>query len=378
MSAVLTGAVARATLQRVLLARRHMPPVKMRAANALAQRVAPFVLKSGGAQLAAAVLGPVPALPDMPWLLLTIDGHSAWAQPGHGAARRVTGLPLEGAPGPDSAMLLEDAIAPWLEEIETATGLSLRFLDLTAAPPPGGLERGWGVQGNLPGRGAVRQAGALVLSLAAAERLGRALADRAQPRQDLPGLHLRLAAALGGPRLSLGDLRSLSPGDALMLAEDDGDARLVLESGPETGFAAPARRRDGGGWQLTGPFRPHSPRSDHAGHATRKGPEMTTDPAPATGPGTALPPAASPERSGSEPVLAGLDALEMRLSFRLGETLVTLAELKSLAPGAVVTLDRPDGALVDILANGRKIGTGEVIAVAGQRAVEIRSLFADG
>ena len=63
MSAVLTGAVARATLQRVLLARRHMPPVKMRAANALAQRVAPFVLKSGGAQLAAAVLGPVPALP---------------------------------------------------------------------------------------------------------------------------------------------------------------------------------------------------------------------------------------------------------------------------------------------------------------------------
>ena len=105
---------------------------------------------------------------------------------------------------------------------------------------------------------------------------------------------------------------------------------------------------------------------------------MTTDPAPATGPGTALPPAASPERSGSEPVLAGLDALEMRLSFRLGETLVTLAELKSLAPGAVVTLDRPDGALVDILANGRKIGTGEVIAVAGQRAVEIRSLFADG
>ena len=112
---------------------------------------------------------------------------------------------------------------------------------------------------------------------------------------------------------------------------------------------------------------------------------MSDTDTPSPEPAGQTPPPAEPAPRGPRPPQAGaapstesLDALELRLSFRLGETLMSLAELRRAGPGTIITLDRPDGALVDILANGQLIGTGEVISVAGQRAIEIRSLFGDG
>ena len=67
-----------------------------------------------------------------------------------------------------------------------------------------------------------------------------------------------------------------------------------------------------------------------------------------------------------------------RLSVRVGETLITLSDLRAAGPGTVLTLDRPDGALADLVINGQVIGTGQIITVAGRKACEIRSLFGDG
>ena len=90
-------------------------------------------------------------------------------------------------------------------------------------------------------------------------------------------------------------------------------------------------------------------------------------------------PLPAPAPAGAEaPRPASLDALELRLSVRLGEALVPLAELRQAGPGTVIVLDRPDGALVDLVVNGQVVGTGQIISVAGQRACEIRSLFGDG
>ncbi|WP_036736742.1 FliM/FliN family flagellar motor switch protein, partial [Paracoccus sanguinis] len=78
------------------------------------------------------------------------------------------------------------------------------------------------------------------------------------------------------------------------------------------------------------------------------------------------------------PALAALDDLELRLSFRLGEALLTLSELRQAGVGTVIALDRPDGAPVDLVLNGQVIGTGQVTTIAGQKACEIITLFGDG
>lgn len=68
----------------------------------------------------------------------------------------------------------------------------------------------------------------------------------------------------------------------------------------------------------------------------------------------------------------------MRLSFRIGEALMPLADLRTAGPGTIITLDRPEGALIDIVVNGQVIGQGEIITVAGQKACEIRRIFGEG
>ncbi|MFD2440650.1 FliM/FliN family flagellar motor switch protein [Paracoccus kondratievae] len=81
------------------------------------------------------------------------------------------------------------------------------------------------------------------------------------------------------------------------------------------------------------------------------------------------------ERTEDRSSIGALDDLELSLSVRFGETLVTLQDLRNAGPGTIFTLDRPDGTLVEMMVNGKVIGTGDLISVAGQRAVEIRSLF---
>jgi type III secretion protein Q len=68
-----------------------------------------------------------------------------------------------------------------------------------------------------------------------------------------------------------------------------------------------------------------------------------------------------------------LDDLPIELSFILMEKQVTLAELRTMAPGEVVELP-PDQAMhVEIRANGRKFSQGELVQLSnGQLAVEIR------
>ncbi|WP_036705278.1 FliM/FliN family flagellar motor switch protein, partial [Paracoccus sanguinis] len=104
---------------------------------------------------------------------------------------------------------------------------------------------------------------------------------------------------------------------------------------------------------------------------------------PAAAPGQPQPPEppqppAAPQPAAPAPALAALDDLELRLSFRLGEALLTLSELRQAGIGTVIALDRPDGAPVDLVLNGQVIGTGQITTIAGQKACEIITLFGDG
>ena len=69
-----------------------------------------------------------------------------------------------------------------------------------------------------------------------------------------------------------------------------------------------------------------------------------------------------------------LDGLEVSLVFELGRRWATMSEVAALGPGSVLDLGRDLQGPVDILANGRRIGQGEVVRIGdavGVRLVRI-------
>jgi type III secretion protein Q len=68
---------------------------------------------------------------------------------------------------------------------------------------------------------------------------------------------------------------------------------------------------------------------------------------------------------------AELDDLPVRLAFELGRLELPLAEVTTLGVGHVFELARDVAQPVDILANGRRIGRGRIVDVAGSLGVQI-------
>ena len=308
------------------------------AERGLARRFAPVSVDVAGGRMGFALdttPAPMAEAAGIPRLALTIDGHDAWLALDWGLARRLACEPVEGADPSDAALLLEEAVAAWLDAGEAATGLSLRFLGLGAAEPPAeALRRGLLVQGRAPRGSLVRQRLPLALSPGAALALAQRLAS--DPGAKPPAaLVLRASLEREARWLTARELRSLRPGDAVVLGPDPA-ARLVVEGG----LAAPVTLGPQG-VRLDGPLRPIA---------------EETPPMP------------------DAPEDEGIDAVELRVSFRAGERLMTLAEVRSLAPGSVVDLPGPPDAEVEIVVNGRVIGRGELVEVAGRRAVQVRTL----
>ncbi|GII05955.1 flagellar motor switch protein FliN [Planobispora takensis] len=74
----------------------------------------------------------------------------------------------------------------------------------------------------------------------------------------------------------------------------------------------------------------------------------------------------------------GLDMLhdvEMSVTAELGRTRMTVRELLSLAPGAVVELDRAAGSPVDLLVNGRLVARGEVVVIDENFGIRITEIL---
>ena len=182
----------------------------------------------------------------------------------------------------------------------------------------------------------------LDLSDGAADALAAAL-DRLPPLAQAPDLpvvlHLRLAACALGRR----ELRSLRPGDVvlpdftcLLVAGGRCVWQVRVETGPtgETATVTSTRRR-----------------------AAELGMEswIMSDGSP-------------------QPLEdASLDDVPVHLVFESGRIEVSLGELGQIGPGHVFGLPGRAG-LVDILANGRRIGQGEVVQVGDGAGVRVLSL----
>ena len=73
--------------------------------------------------------------------------------------------------------------------------------------------------------------------------------------------------------------------------------------------------------------------------------------------------------------LEHLDQMPVRLSFDLSQMDLPLADVRRLQPGSILPLNKAFAELVSITANGRRIGTGELVDVEGTAAVRIVRLF---
>lgn len=97
-------------------------------------------------------------------------------------------------------------------------------------------------------------------------------------------------------------------------------------------------------------------------------PSAPTEPAPTTASQPAQP------RGGLEL----LHDVEMEVSAELGRTRMSVRELLSLTPGAIIELDRAAGTPADLLVNGRLIARGEVVVIDENFGLRITELVAPG
>ncbi|MGA5303475.1 flagellar motor switch protein FliN [Nucisporomicrobium flavum] len=85
--------------------------------------------------------------------------------------------------------------------------------------------------------------------------------------------------------------------------------------------------------------------------------------------------------SAAAPIRGGLDMLhdvEMEVSAELGRTRMSVRELLSLSPGAIVELDRAAGSPADLLVNGRLIARGEVVVIDENFGIRITEIVSPG
>jgi flagellar motor switch protein FliN/FliY len=98
-------------------------------------------------------------------------------------------------------------------------------------------------------------------------------------------------------------------------------------------------------------------------------------------------PFAAAETAEPAGAIAGLEDLTMlldvpvELAVEIGRTTMTIRDTLAIGPGSVITLDRLAGEAVDLLANGKRIARGEVVAVDeefGFRVTEVTGQIAEG
>jgi len=98
--------------------------------------------------------------------------------------------------------------------------------------------------------------------------------------------------------------------------------------------------------------------------------------APVVQPATFQPLAGGPAPAVDPRRLQLLRDVVMGVSVELGRTRMTVRELLSLAPGAIVELDRAAGSPVDLLVNGTLMARGEVVVVDEEFAVRVTEIVA--
>lgn len=72
-----------------------------------------------------------------------------------------------------------------------------------------------------------------------------------------------------------------------------------------------------------------------------------------------------------------LASMKIRLVFELGRAELSVSEISQLAPGALLPLARPVEEAIDIVANGKRIGSGTLVQIGDSIGVRVTRLNQD-
>lgn len=318
--------------------------------NAVAMRRRPFATELAGKPLVIANAGIGRMVPQAePLCHFAIEAQQATLSLPQSLTERLVACAQSGLGLPDEplrSLLVELVLADSLDALEKATSDAMTLGPANA--PRNDIDRvrfdirwgDWRGQAllSVPRNGDGRS---IVVLSDLLERLPAAPAP-------LDGLPLSLGLEIGTSRLSVSQLAGLHAGDVVLLHHfHPASAEIVLTAGRTAARAGLDRRTV----TVHSPFRPHSL------HPM----ETSMKPTDAVG-------------AQSADTGVALDQIEVMLTFEFGRRTIDLRALRMIGPGHTFDLGRDPEGPVDILANGRTIGTGEIVRVGetiGVRAVRL-------
>jgi type III secretion protein Q len=235
------------------------------------------------------------------------------------------------------SMLLELALLSLIEPLEQLAGLPLRVVEASGPQPwvvslVMHVQLAQGAPLNVP----------LHLSAAAATLLADLLDLHAPAASsELPALHLPFTVESGEAELTVGELRSLNPGDVVMLDHwPERQARLVLE-----GRLHARAELDGDTLKLLEQPIALNLLKEHF---------MTETAAP-------------------QSLDSALDELPLKLVCQVGSVELSLAQLRELGAGSLVQLTPQLNDGVDLMVNGRRVGQGQLVKIGDGLGVRLLS-----
>ncbi|RMN90927.1 Type III secretion component [Pseudomonas coronafaciens pv. coronafaciens] len=242
------------------------------------------------------------------------------------------------------AMLLEQAWLSWIEPLEALLSESVRVVPCAASQPCRHLMK---VAIEVRPDNHSAQALNLYLDADSASRVIELLEQHvACARAPLEGLRLALSVEAGQAPLTCAELRSLLPGDVVML-DTLPDAQVQLRLGHHCQTVA-RRQRDALVWQ--GALRPgNSGLPPYTYDRNDLMSELSTD----------------------ADLDTSLDDLPLTLVCQLGSVELTLAQLREMAPGSLLPLAGLAHDEVDLMVNGRRVGRGELVTIGDGLGVRL-------
>lgn len=191
------------------------------------------------------------------------------------------------------------------------------------------------------------------------------LPDTASDLTDWQALPVPLRFIIGWTDLRVADVKALGCRDVVILDEAAlvSEDRLILHAPGLPGLVA---RLDGTTLSIekTSRMIMNEPTDSVPAAAEANAAESLEDSATRPEDGVAT----------AEPLVDSLDDVVIRLTFDIGERELTLGELRALAPGASFDLGRSPRQAVNIRANGKLVGTGELVRIDEHIGVRIATL----
>ena len=288
-------------------------------------------------------------------LLLRIDGEDAELSLARSLldmliASVEPSLSLDGVQSDHAAIVVEFALAEALESLEASLGLDLAVVSILPprSKPESAEQPAWTFGLTVEGLGNLTCE--LRLSLDQAIKMTQHLDQYSQAAQASVNVPMMVCLRQAAVTLSVNEIRSLSPGDIILVdqvCQPDGTVIAVIAEH----LVVPVELGASGGLLSSCPIRgqgsPWEWSMEKEDDAPRK----------------------------SAPDASNIDDLPVRLVFEVGRLELSLGEIRRLAPGAVLPLMRPLDDALDIVANGRRIGSGTIVRIGDAVGVRVTRLL---